>query len=390
MMISPVDYDIRFSGMRADGSWRIEPGLVEEFSGNYRQLTQSGVGDPVELTDSLNRIFRTLDQQTENDLERRFLQELFDDLEAMVSHHLDFYSQRGIPRSYEQSERATRLGADGYYVTEISEQALNSIRRHAEPLLARLRSNASEGRVTRTDLSVNSGRVIRRIVRLLNREFRRSGVLGDLQHLLRGRPRVVGLALELSVSGSTWWQLPIASSEWPKTLYAHVDRAIDAPKSIVYLTDVGPENGPTSCYPSAYQQVAKNPLQDLVGRCLETIGRDADSPLHAYYQLAGQPLQNERFRGHFMRLPPELRFNSHFGWDVVPRSPLEDFLAATEFQVLGPAGTALVFDGAQLLHRGGLISEGERVVLQVVFGDPTLGQRVGKVLTFLGQKLRGH
>jgi len=33
----------------------------------------------------------------------------------------------------------------------------------------------------------------------------------------------------------------------------------------------------------------------------------------------------------------------------------------------GPAGTFIVFDGARLLHRGGLIELGERIALQVVF-----------------------
>jgi hypothetical protein len=38
-----------------------------------------------------------------------------------------------------------------------------------------------------------------------------------------------------------------------------------------------------------------------------------------------------------------------------------------ENMMLGVPGDFVVFDGAQLLHRGGLITQGERVVLQVVF-----------------------
>jgi hypothetical protein len=68
-----------------------------------------------------------------------------------------------------------------------------------------------------------------------------------------------------------------------------------------------------------------------------------------------------------MSLPRELRFNSHFGWDVMPGGELESRMKAEEIVMTGPAGKFIVFDGSQLLHRGGLIEAGERVVLQVVF-----------------------
>jgi hypothetical protein len=73
------------------------------------------------------------------------------------------------------------------------------------------------------------------------------------------------------------------------------------------------------------------------------------------------------FRKHFMKLPNNLRFNSHLGWDIIPESPLESEIAEAEEILLGEAGTFIVFDGSKLLHRGGLIEAGERIVLQVVF-----------------------
>ena len=44
--------------------------------------------------------------------------------------------------------------------------------------------------------------------------------------------------------------------------------------------------------------------------------------------------------------------------------------------MIGPAGTFIVFDGARLLHRGGLMEQGERVALQVIFSDLTFTERV--------------
>ena len=61
--------------------------------------------------------------------------------------------------------------------------------------------------------------------------------------------------------------------------------------------------------------------------------------------------------------------NSHFGWDVQPNSNLEKKLVGCEKVMLGQAGKFIIFDGARLLHRGGMVQHGERVALQVIFGE---------------------
>jgi hypothetical protein len=185
---------------------------------------------------------------------------------------------------------------------------------------------------------------------------------------------------------ATWWKNAIQGIERPpKTLYAHLDEGISFPKSIVYLTDVTESNGPTGCYPGAYEAIHLNPLQEMIGRVLGTVGNRADSPLKDYYaKQYHQSMNSERFRRHFMRLPEPLRFNSHMGWDVAPGSELEANLTDCEHRMTGPAGTFIVFDGARLLHRGGLVQQGERVALQVIFSDTTFYERVlGKMKRIL-------
>ena len=54
---------------------------------------------------------------------------------------------------------------------------------------------------------------------------------------------------------------------------------------------------------------------------------------------------------------------------------LERQLANCEQRMIGLAGTFIAFDGARLLHRGGLMEQGERVALQVIFSDKTLAER---------------
>jgi hypothetical protein len=84
-----------------------------------------------------------------------------------------------------------------------------------------------------------------------------------------------------------------------------------------------------------------------------------------------------------MRLPDQLLFYSHFGWDVLPDSEVERAMTDRARQMIGPAGTYVVFDGSRLVHRGGLIRQGERIALQVIFSDAHPGRR-------LLQRIKGH
>jgi hypothetical protein len=88
-----------------------------------------------------------------------------------------------------------------------------------------------------------------------------------------------------------------------------------------------------------------------------------------------------------MSLPSQMRWNSHFGWDVIPDSDLESFMISNEQVILGKPGTFLVFDGAHLLHRGGLLEIGERIALQVIFGPENMNWKMKNTLRILKNKL---
>jgi hypothetical protein len=271
------------------------------------------------------------------------------------------------------------MQAQNHYFGCLPNAAVGEINDLAQADLARFRANAAAGRMTREDLSINEGKTVSAIVKILNREFGTLGVLDIVSAYNGHKTKVGGLALELSVPTSTWWRNTISDlSRPPHTMYAHLDEAIAVPKSIVYLTDVSEKNGPTGCYPGAYESLRLNPLQEIIGRVVGIVGSKLGSPLKDYYgKQYHQSVNAENFRRHLMRLPESLRFNSHMGWDVLPDSDLESHLANVEQKMTGPAGTFIVFDGARLLHRGGLIEQGERIALQVVFSKPTsIAQRI--------------
>lgn len=332
---------------------------------------------------SLAAVFAALHAQCADESENHFLTELGAECGRLLNEEFDWYArptQAGLARLDERAamQAAVRLQLERHFFGQLRSGAVEELRQLASSDVERFRANAAAGQVKRDDLSASAGAPVRAIRSILNREFRALGVLDAVSSYTGRKIQVFGLALELSVPQATWWRNAIEGLDRPPaTLYAHLDETISCPKAIVYLSDVSETNGPTGCYPGAYEAMQLNPLQELIGRVIGVVGTRPDSPLKQHYSKQyHQSMNSENFRRHFMRLPEALRFNSHLGWDVLPGSEAEVQLAKVERKMTGPAGTFIAFDGARLLHRGGLMEAGERVALQVIFSDVTLTERV--------------
>lgn len=380
-------------------SWDVPTEKLAIFNENYEAARQFGsmLGTAsraalrLELLQALDGVFASFQAQSAEEYEARFLLELRSACIRLLDEELAWYARpprAGFVDVADKQARqdAVRMQRDRHYFGRLPQTAVAELRTLAERELGQFRVNVAAGRLKREDLSVNSGPTVRAIRDVLNREFKALGVLDAVSAYTGRKTRVIGLALELSVPQATWWKNAITGLERPpRTLYAHLDETISCPKSIVYLSDVTEQNGPTGCYPGAYEAMQLNPLQEMIGRVVGTVGTGTDSPLKDYYaKQYHQSVNSENFRRHFMRLPECLRFNSHMGWDVLPGSDLESRLANSERRMTGPAGTFIAFDGACLLHRGGLMQEGERLALQVIFSDLTFTERaVGRVKRML-------
>lgn len=382
-----------------DPSWDLPVEKLAAFNEAYAAARQfgstlcaeSGAALRQDLLQALDGVFASFQAQSADEYEKRFLLELKNACMRLLDEELAWYARPlragFVNLSDEQAwQDAVRMQRDRHFFGCLPQSTVAELRNLAERESGQFRANAAAGRLKREDLSVNSGPAVRAIRDVLNREFKALGVLDAVSAYTGRKTRVIGLALELSVPQATWWKNAIAGiGRPPRTLYAHLDETISCPKSIVYLSDVTEQNGPTGCYPGAYEAMQLTPLQEMIGRVVGTVGTHPDSPLKDYYaKQYHQSVNSENFRRHFMRLPESLRFNSHMGWDVLPGSELEGQLASSERKMTGPAGTFIAFDGARLLHRGGLMEDGERVALQVIFSDLTFVERaVSKVKRIL-------
>lgn len=382
--------------------YSVDPAKVAEFDKRYRKLREPwALGDvplsrqQAEVEALARSIFADVRGQATDRFETRFLDEVEKQVFRELRSELEYYgtTRQAVRDAHRGEQKLDALRSERYFFGTLSPAATADIIGASAASVDILRKRAAIGQVTRDALSINQGPVVKKLVRILNREFRAQGVLDAVTGYMSKPYYVSGLALELSVPQASWWR-GTGQGVAPRTLYAHLDESIDHPKSIVYLTEVGRANGPTTCYPHVYESLALNALQELIGRVVHyPCWREADG-FKAYYGAKyHQPMSSERFRRHFMRLPPELRFDSHMGWGVLAGSDLEREFVTHEKVMTGPPGTFIAFDGGRLFHRGGLLEEGERIVLQVIFGpEPTPLQRLlslpGRVLRKLGRMLK--
>jgi hypothetical protein len=326
---------------------------------------------------SLNKIFESILIQTKNLREKLFVQDLYNHSSRILKEDISVFTKRNevvnttAAKIDKNCNDAYQFFAKHKFIQgKISKPTVDIINEKIKNLVEVFRNNAKNGKTTRDDLSVNKGSIVRSTRNLLNKEFTKNRTLDILHRYMGVKIKVTGLAIELSVPNSNWWKVNYSVYDrQPNTTYFHFDESLAHPKAILYLSDVSERNGATSCAPTFVENSKMSQLHFLIGRAIICVGKKDNPDLHKFYnhqyhQVFGCPV----FKKDFSRLPEELQFSSHFGWDVIPDSPLENYLMKDEIKITGEAGTYIAFDGGELPHRGGLLIEGERVALQIMFG----------------------
>lgn len=321
------------------------------------------------LNQIVGKIADDLSSQASGDVFlQQFIQELFAQVKSYLNSEHIYRTRISSRKVQSDSHHTAELKSKNCFFENMDQKITNSILEVTNDLFVEFRERAKKGQTKRSDLSVSSGPIVEKVNHLVDIEFSNRGIFEAMSEFVGIDFDHTGCSIELSVAGSSWWKNNMTSVPAPKTMYAHLDETKFAPKSILYLSRVEERHGPTSYYPGLYNQFKNNTLKDIIGRVIGTVGSDPNSELHEFYRRAyHQPFSSQEFRSHFMRLPKELRFNSHFGWDVMPGTTIESEMASIEKKMLGEPGRYIVFDGSMLLHRGGLIESGERKVLQIVF-----------------------
>ncbi|MGD1902799.1 MAG: hypothetical protein ACFB9N_11225 [Geitlerinemataceae cyanobacterium] len=297
-----------------------------------------------------------------------FFESLWQHVCRILVDDLAYFERRGsieaTLQNHQELEMYWALETRGFFTTQVDPSVVANLRASLAPIMASIEEKARQGLDSREHLSVNQ--IPREITAYLNRYFEQQGINRAVRGTRREAASVSGFALELSVPNAGWWQSGYATLGHSNELcsYFHTDEGRDFYKAILYLSDVErAEFGATGYIPSTFA-ARRERLPWIVGRAICSIDRSLYPDLNE-----GDRLSSLRaFRQHFMMLPEYLRENSHWGFDAIDALPIAKTIAEREEKLLGKAGRCIVFDGSRLVHRGGLVKQGQRWALQIIFG----------------------
>jgi hypothetical protein len=296
---------------------------------------------------------------------------------ANRSRGLFFENSRGNPV-------VGRLISDGFIDLQLEESELQDLHDAMSGEMRNLEARRAAGEKAQL-----IGRANLRAMRILRRFFGRTGVEEALTQLYATPMSLEGFALVLSHPNDRWYHSPYADVglATTRTVQMHYDEDYWAPKSMLYLNDVRAENGAFCLHPSSHRwpkqgsrlewrkRLGYGIATELTSRGLQPVGRSIFAHPEA--------------RKWFAKLPASMQMTDLPGNDVLDGTPLSEALLRAERSLEGGPGSAFVFTGHDVLHRGGIVSNGERWALQIVFRPtPTLRKRAYRLTGSAIRRLR--
>lgn len=249
------------------------------------------------------------------------------------------------------------LGCDGVCVAQIDRKQLAQISAAAQPLYDRLRQKRGNRAEGGRDFDESRSYALRtahaELFTAVEATLTRSGILDGVSAYI-GRPAsLIDVNPQINDQSDDFWRRifpdqPVA--ERP-VAYMHRDATGGDIKAILYMSDVKPENGPFS-YAIGSQKVYSGRLGDWIEQTNDQSSFSGTGPLN---------------RRRFAALPAILRRKCAFGNDVLPGSEISHRLLGAEWTITAPRGSVVLFD-TKGIHRGGMVKQGERLVLTCVLG----------------------
>ena len=170
-----------------------------------------------------------------------------------------------------------------------------------------------------------------------------------------GRPaRLIDVNPQINDSSDSFWREIFPdreSASLPRTAYFHRDASGGDLKAIVYLSDVGPANGPFGFVLGSHRLPISR-LDDFICEANDHNGLAHTSP---------------DWRRRFAALPTLFRQKGAFGNDLPDEHPASEEIGSAAWSITGSKGSIVLFD-TKGIHRGGMVEQGERRVITCVIG----------------------
>lgn len=261
-------------------------------------------------------------------------------------------------------ERAEQLLEQSYYMFKMPPSTLARLREVLTPDIERLRRLAA---VAPDDI-VAAAPSNHEAIWIVEDFCQASGLAETISAYFGQQYGQLGFVLHLSHPRDTWYRVfDDIKLEMPKTTQMHFDLAFEIPKAMLYLNDIDQKQGPFSMVfkeqpwerfgsEHAFRKEMLSSFSQFVG---EQYGKTTAGNTSIF--------RHSEARRAMASMPKELRGTSHPGDHIQDGTILSNKLLAVEKRLVGEAGSMPLFLGSHVLHRGGLVTEGERLALQIVF-----------------------
>lgn len=191
------------------------------------------------------------------------------------------------------------------------------------------------------------------LYKLFTELFTASGIIDAASLYLNRQVTLIDINPQINDSTDDFWKLDSFGSSVHTSQqycdYFHKDALGDSLKVIMYCNSVTTHtSGPFSYCIGSHRKIPF--LMDLFASAND---------------LAGFSGTSYSARQNFMSLPSFLRFKGSFGNDVPTNSPLGCALIDSEWQVKSGKYSLVIFD-PKGIHRGGMVTQGERLVITSV------------------------
>ncbi|MFC0240550.1 hypothetical protein [Rhodopseudomonas telluris] len=245
------------------------------------------------------------------------------------------------------------LQADGFAAVRLGPDAIAQIRTQLAPQLSALEQRtvpggAEPGRID-VDLAANP-----HLYRWFNQTAADLGLTEASSAYLK-RPVGVGqIVAELAEAPGVAAASPFAdvSVDASPCDGFKVDPGTNVLKLVIYLGEVGPDNGPLT-YVAGSNRAATRFWDGLIRRAND---------------LAGLSSTLQSWRETFYALPAGLQRKASFGADLVADSAFAAAIQSNQVELTSPKGNAVLYDPAGI-HRDGVVTHGRRSAIVVTFTE---------------------
>lgn len=290
-------------------------------------------------------------------LRRQAIQRFWPQFRASLKQTQDVRKRQNAPR-----ERSTplyeQLIRDGVVALTIPDQVLTRLHPLIEPHVLTVQEKRAafqpkDRKFEHTQVQLNTKPDRDPLLNELWKIFEDMGILDAAGLYLNKKIRRIGGAVQMNDSTDIHLKRHFADVgvDDPPTQYMHLDSTIDILKCILYYTPVTSETGPfgyvmgSNRHASSAIEYATRKASDLsrLDRC------DAET------------------RALFWALPFFFQNKAEFGNDLTDSKQMEALLS-NERQFTSADGNLIFFDNNSGVHRGALITSGQRVIVQLLLG----------------------